>query len=230
MSRPHHRMFVYTNFCKGITDSWHDVLCRWLQVAGLCSLQRGGWGEPMFYLCEVSRWETTGHCSPEIQSGSVHLGYPPALALLTCANQRRGGPAEQNPYNPGCHAGHSLHLRPSCSCGEGPQCHENPSWNFSTKTLVATCKAIVRPILNYAAPIWFTSLMRVLNTPGQTWGHPEQGSEDHESMTGCHQKAKTGVLPLASSISVLHYKINNDKWMERSSRVLYHEKPKIWFS
>ena len=32
------------------------------------------------------------------------------------------------------------------------------SWGFTTKTLVATCKAIVRPILNYAAPIRFTQV------------------------------------------------------------------------
>ena len=32
------------------------------------------------------------------------------------------------------------------------------TWGFTTETLVATYKAIVRPILNYAAPIYFTQL------------------------------------------------------------------------
>ena len=32
------------------------------------------------------------------------------------------------------------------------------SWGFATETLVATYKAIVHPILNYAAPIWFTQV------------------------------------------------------------------------
>ena len=32
------------------------------------------------------------------------------------------------------------------------------SWGYTSETLVATYKAIVRPILNYAAPIWFTQI------------------------------------------------------------------------
>ena len=32
------------------------------------------------------------------------------------------------------------------------------SWDFTTEALVATYKAIVRPILNYAASIWFTQV------------------------------------------------------------------------
>ena len=32
------------------------------------------------------------------------------------------------------------------------------SWGFTTETLVAKYKAIVRPILNYAAPMWFTQV------------------------------------------------------------------------
>ena len=32
------------------------------------------------------------------------------------------------------------------------------SWGFTTETLVATYKAIVCPILNYAASIWFTQV------------------------------------------------------------------------
>ena len=32
------------------------------------------------------------------------------------------------------------------------------SWSFTTETLVALYKAIVRPILKYAVPIWFTQV------------------------------------------------------------------------
>ena len=45
-----------------------------------------------------------------------------------------------------------------------------------TKTLAATYKAIVSPILNYAAPIWFTQVSSTHLE--QTWSILEQGSED----------------------------------------------------
>ena len=60
-----------------------------------------------------------------------------------------------------------------------PQCHESPSWGFTTETLVATYKAIVRRILNFAAPIWFPS---VLLPSGQAWGGPEQSPEGRDRM------------------------------------------------
>ena len=41
------------------------------------------------------------------------------------------------------------------------------SWGFTTETLVATYKAIMHPILNYAAPIWFTQVT-ILLLSGQT--------------------------------------------------------------
>ena len=37
------------------------------------------------------------------------------------------------------------------------------NWGFKTETLVATYKAIVRPILYYAAPIWFTQVHMQIN-------------------------------------------------------------------
>ena len=40
------------------------------------------------------------------------------------------------------------------------------SWGFTTETLVATYKAIVRPILNYTVPIWFT---QVSSSSQHTW-------------------------------------------------------------
>ena len=153
--------------CVGLPHHWsrHDVLLWRLHVTGLYSQHRGGWGKPtLFYLGEVGWWETTGHCSPEIQCDTAHLGYPPVLAPPTSANCRWSGHAEQNPQFSGSHAGHPLHLWPSCpwlcrASHEVPQCHGNPSWSswgFTSETLVATYKAIVRLILSYAAPIWFT--------------------------------------------------------------------------
>ena len=53
------------------------------------------------------------------------------------------------------------------------------SWGFSTETLVTTYKAIVRPILNYAAPIWFTQVSST-HLDRQAWGDPKQGPEDRD--------------------------------------------------
>ena len=72
------------------------------------------------------------------------------------------------------------------------------SWGFTTETLVAPYKAIVCPILNYAAPIWFTQVSSThLNK------HEVIQNEALRIATGCHQKAaashlraETGVLPL----------------------------------
>ena len=76
-----------------------------------------------------------------------------------------------------------LHLQPSCprlcrASSEVPQHYEALCWVklglFERDVLVGTFKAIVRPILNYAAPIWFTkgysSRIATGNMPPKGWG------------------------------------------------------------
>ena len=53
---------------------------------------------------------------------------------------------------------------------EGLQSHESLTWGISTETLVSTYKAIVRPIINFATPIWYTHVSLKI-------------------ITGCHQEA-----------------------------------------
>ena len=76
------------------------------------------------------------------------------------------------------------------------------SWGFTTETLVATYKAIVCPILNYAALIWFTQISS---------SHLDKleviQNKALRIATGCHQKAvashlraETGVLPLRAHL------------------------------
>ena len=107
----------------------HNVLHRWLQVADLCYQHRGDKGDDkptLFYLGEVGRWETTGHCSPEIKHVTVHLSYPPVLAppCHKCELEMRWlhwtEPLKswESGWTP-------IHLRPSCqwlcrACHEGP--------------------------------------------------------------------------------------------------------------
>ena len=63
------------------------------------------------------------------------------------------------------------------------------SWGFTTETLVATYKAIVRPILNYAEPNWFTQVSS---------SHLDKLEVIHNKAlrvaTGCHQKAAASHL------------------------------------
>ena len=78
------------------------------------------------------------------------------------------------------------------------------SCSFTTETLVSTCKAIVRPILNYAAPIWFTQVSS---------SHLDKfeviQNKALRIATGCHQKAaashlraETGALPLRAHLEL----------------------------
>ena len=94
----HYKYLPYlTTLHRIILIAPHDVLRRRLHVAGLYFKHRGGRGEgepTLLFLGEVGRWETTGHCSLEIQRDTVHFGYPPLLAPPTSENWRRGGPAE----------------------------------------------------------------------------------------------------------------------------------------
>ena len=62
------------------------------------------------------------------------------------------------------------------------------NWGFTTETLVAAYKAIVRPILNYSSHLVHSS---VFLRSEQTWGDPEQGSEDRDRLLS---KGR-GVLP-----------------------------------
>ena len=72
------------------------------------------------------------------------------------------------------------------------------NWGFTTETLVATYKAIVRPILNYAAPIWFTQVssshldkLEVIQNKVL-----RIATGYHQKAAVSHLRAETGVLPL----------------------------------
>ena len=77
------------------------------------------------------------------------------------------------------------------------------SW-VATKTLVATYKAIVRPMLNYAAPIWFThvslthldKLEVILNKALRI------ATGYHQKAAASHFRAETGVLPLRAHLEL----------------------------
>ena len=76
------------------------------------------------------------------------------------------------------------------------------NWGFTTKTLVATYKASVRLILNYASPIWFTQVS------SSRLGKLEViQSKALRIATGCHQqsshlRAENGVLPLRAHLEL----------------------------
>ena len=77
------------------------------------------------------------------------------------------------------------------------------SWCFTTLTLVATYKAIVCPIINYAAPIWFTQVSS---------SHLDKleviQNKALRVATGRHQKARrptsgrTEILPLRAHLEL----------------------------
>ena len=78
------------------------------------------------------------------------------------------------------------------------------NWALTTETLEATYKAIVRPILNYAAPIWFTQVSST---------HLDKleviQNKALRIATGCHHKAmvshlraETGVIPLRAHLEL----------------------------
>ena len=78
------------------------------------------------------------------------------------------------------------------------------NWGFTTETLVTTYKAIVRLIINYAAPIWFTQVS------SSNLGKLEMiQNKALRFTTGClqmatasHLRAETGVLPLSSHLEL----------------------------
>ena len=78
------------------------------------------------------------------------------------------------------------------------------SWVFTTETLVAIYKAILRPILNYADPIWFTQVssshldkLEVIQNKAQ---RVKTGC--HQKAAASHLKAETGVLPLRAHLEL----------------------------
>ena len=180
--------------CVGLPNSRirHDVL-RWrLHAAGLYSQHRGGRVESkpiMFVSGEVGRWQASGHCFPEIQRDTVYLWHPPVPTPPSGSNRWCDNPIEHNPYNPGCYAGHPLHLRPSgprlCRAGFEPlnvmKALAGSNWGFTAESFVATYKDT---ILNSAAPIWFTQVS------SSHLGKLEViQSKALRIATGCHQKA-----------------------------------------
>ena len=103
-------------------------------------------------------------------------------------------------------------LQPSCSllCQaslKGSQRHESPaglSWGFTTKTLVATYRAILRPILNYATPIWFTQVssthlgkLEVIQNKAL-----RIATGFHQMTVASHLRAETAVLPLRAHLEL----------------------------
>ena len=78
------------------------------------------------------------------------------------------------------------------------------SWVFTTETLVATYKAIVRPILNYAAPIWLTKvssshLDKVEVIQNQTL---RVATGFHQKAAASHLRVETGVLPMRAHLKL----------------------------
>ena len=142
-----------------------NALRWWLHTAGLCYQHRGGWdkGQPTSHIPgDVGKWETS-HCSPEIQRDSVHYSQIPTSRGLThncelVTSQNRTPKILSVmldiffifvPHSRDCvkRAPRSLIIMKAVS---------RSSWGFLTETLVGTYEAIVCPILNYAAPTWFT--------------------------------------------------------------------------
>ena len=68
-------------------------------------------------------------------------------------------------------------------------------WDFSTETLVGTCKAIMRPILNHDSPIWFRKVYPF---------HLDKLEIIHNKtlwiVTNCHQNPAVSYLRTESSL------------------------------
>ena len=80
------------------------------------------------------------------------------------------------------------------------------NWGFTTETLVATYKAIVRPILDYADSIWFTQVL-----PSHLFKLEVIQNKARRIATFCHQKAavshlrsETRVLPWGRIRNCVH--------------------------
>ena len=78
------------------------------------------------------------------------------------------------------------------------------SWGFTTETLVATYKAIVHPMLNYAAPIWFTQIssthldkLEVIQNKAL-----RIATGFRQKAAASHLRAETGVLPLRAHLEL----------------------------
>ena len=80
------------------------------------------------------------------------------------------------------------------------------SWGFTTKTLLATYKAIVRPILNYAAHIWFTQISSTYLDKLEVIQNKALriATECLQKAAASHLRAETGVLPLRTHVELCY--------------------------
>ena len=116
--------------------------------------------------CWGGQMGNSAHCSPEIQrdfftSDTYHSWFHPQVCIgdevaslnrtpkilgVTLDTHFTFGPHARNCI---VHATRVLSVMKTLA---------GSNWGFTIETLVATCKAIVRPILNYAPSIWFTQV------------------------------------------------------------------------
>ena len=129
-------------------------------LAGHCSQHCEGRGKSqptVRYSGEMGLWEATGHCPPEIQRDPVHIRYPPVPTPPPGAYQWRLsrtlkilGVTLDTHFTFGPNARDCV--KRVSRAPNVMKALTGSSWGFTTETLVATYKAIVRPILNYMLP------------------------------------------------------------------------------
>ena len=144
--------------------------------------------------------------APKKSSVTLFTLDPPVPTPPSSANRRRSDSVEQIPKILGVTLDPHFTFGPlTRDCVEWASRALNimkalagSSWGFTTETLVATNKAIVLPILNHAAPIWFTQIssshldkLEVIQNknPGVT-------TRCHQKAVASHLRAETGVLTL----------------------------------
>ena len=77
------------------------------------------------------------------------------------------------------------------------------SWGFTTETQVATYKATMCPILNYATPIWFTQVSSHLDKLEVIQNKALRvATACHRKASASHLRAETGVLPLRAHLEL----------------------------
>ena len=194
----------------------HDILRWWLHAAGLYSQHRGVWSEgkpTMFFSDEVGRWQTTGysllprnpvvHCSPQTLQSRLHpqVRNCDVVAPLNRTLKILGVTLDTH-FIFGPHARYFVEWASKALNIMKDLAGAN--WGFMTKTLVATYKAIVRPILNYAALIWFTQVssshlgkLEVIQNKAL-----RIATGFHQQTTAYHLRAETGVLPLRAHLEL----------------------------
>ena len=82
------------------------------------------------------------------------------------------------------------------------------NWGFTTEIMVASYKAIVRPILSYATPNWFTQVsssqlgkLEVIQNKAL-----RIATGYHQKAATSHLRAETGVLPLRAHLELCSQK------------------------